>query len=107
MNTIHVKSTPYTTRNMNNILLSAKHNFFKKGKGEDIFIKEENIFPFTDWSKFDPFPQVVVRLSILKDFSVYNCHNPKGVKIVARVRLDVSRLQEDKFRYSFQVLTSN
>ena len=54
LNTIHVKSTPYTTRN---ILLSAKHNFFKKRKGEDIFIKEENIFPFTEWSKFDPVPQ--------------------------------------------------
>ena len=32
--------------------------------------------------------------------SVYNCHNPKGLKFITRLRLGLSR--EHKFKHSFQ-----
>ena len=34
--------------------------------------------------------------------SVYNCHNPKGIKLMTRLRLDLSHLREHKFKHSFE-----
>ena len=34
--------------------------------------------------------------------SVYNCHNPKGLKFITRLRLGLSHLREHKFKHSFQ-----
>ena len=34
--------------------------------------------------------------------SVFNCHNPRGVKLLTRLRLDLSHLCEHKFKYGFQ-----
>ena len=34
--------------------------------------------------------------------SVFNCHNPKGVKLLTRLRLSLSYLREHKFKHGFQ-----
>ena len=34
--------------------------------------------------------------------SLFNCHNPKGIKYELRLRLGLSHLQEHKFKHSFQ-----
>ena len=34
--------------------------------------------------------------------SIYNCHNPKGVKLITRLRLGLSHLREHKFKHNFQ-----
>ena len=34
--------------------------------------------------------------------SAYNCHNPKGLKFITRLRLGLSHLREHKFKHSFQ-----
>ena len=34
--------------------------------------------------------------------SVYNCHNPKGLKFITRLRLGLSHLREHKFKHNFQ-----
>ena len=34
--------------------------------------------------------------------SVYNCHNPKGMKLITRFRLGLSHLREHKFKRNFQ-----
>ena len=34
--------------------------------------------------------------------TVFNCHNPKEVKLLTRLRLDLSHLREHKFKHSFQ-----
>ena len=34
--------------------------------------------------------------------STFNCHNPKGVKLLSRLRLGLSHLREHKFKHSFQ-----
>ena len=34
--------------------------------------------------------------------SVINCHNPRGVKLLTRLRLGLSHLREHKFKHGFQ-----
>ena len=34
--------------------------------------------------------------------STFNCHNPRGIKLVSRLRLGLSHLREHKFKQSFQ-----
>ena len=34
--------------------------------------------------------------------SVYNCHNPKGIKLITGLRLGLSHLKEHKFKCNFQ-----
>ena len=34
--------------------------------------------------------------------SLFNCHNPKGIKFITRLRLGLSHLREHKFKHSFQ-----
>ena len=34
--------------------------------------------------------------------SVFYCHNPRGVKLLTRLRLDLSHLLEHKFKHGFQ-----
>ena len=34
--------------------------------------------------------------------SIFNCHNPKAIKYLSRIRLGLSRLRENKFKHSFQ-----
>ena len=34
--------------------------------------------------------------------NVYDCHNPKGIKLLTRLRLGLSHLREHKFKHRFQ-----
>ena len=34
--------------------------------------------------------------------SLFNCHNPKGIKFITRIQLGLSHLHEHKFKHSFQ-----
>ena len=34
--------------------------------------------------------------------SIFNCHSPNGIKLIARLRLGLSHLCERKFRHNFQ-----
>ena len=34
--------------------------------------------------------------------SVYNCHNPRGICLITRLRLGLSHLREHKFKHGFQ-----
>ena len=35
---------------------------------------------------------------------IYNCHNPKRVKLITRLRLGLSHLREERFEHNFQDL---
>ena len=37
-----------------------------------------------------------------KQNSVYNCHNPKGIRLITRLRLGLSHRREHKLKHSFQ-----
>ena len=103
-NLIPVRPTLCQTRNALNIPpRNTNHNFFKN-----------SFFPstITEWNKLDPGLRKAESLSLFKTNilkfirplpnSVYNCHNPKGLKFITRLRLGLSHLREHKFKHSFQ-----
>ena len=65
-----------------------------------------------EWNKLDhnirnSSSSNIFRKSILKFIrpsanSLFNCHNPKGIKFITRLRLGLSHLREHKFKHSFQ-----
>ena len=68
--------------------------------------------PIIEWNKLDhnirkSSSSNIFRKSILKFIrpsanSLFNCHNPKGIKFITRLRLGSSHLNEHKFKHSFQ-----
>ena len=94
----------YQTRHVANIpYLSFKHNLFKNTFSPSTIL---------EWSKLDLSLQSsasynVFKNSILKFIrpspnKIFEYHNPKGIKLVIRLRLGLSHLQEHKFKHSFQ-----
>ena len=65
-----------------------------------------------EWNKLDhnirnPTSFNIFKKSILKFIrpsanSLFNCHNPKGIKFITRLWLGLSHLLEHKFKHSFQ-----
>ena len=91
---IPTRNEAYQTRQLTNISsLSFKHNFFKNA-----------FFPsaILEWNKLDPSLRNsanynVFKNSILKFIrpfpnEIFQCHNPKGIKLVTRLRLGLSHL---------------
>ena len=98
------RSSSYITRNIHNIpFFKTRHTFLKNC-----------FFPSTiiEWNKLDHNIRNsssfnIFRKSILKFIrpsanSLFNCHNPKGIKFITRLRLGLSHLREHKFKHSFQ-----
>ena len=103
-NIIPVTVSRYNTRNANNIpQFKVKHNFFR-----NCFFPSAVI----EWNKLDlnicnSESLNVFKNSLLKFIrpsgnSVFNCHNPRGVKLLTRSRLGLSHLRERKFKLGFQ-----
>ena len=97
-------NTRYFARNSENIhQLRSKHDFLKK-----------LLFPSTikEWNNLDPqirkskrnsiFKSNILKFRRLKPNNVYYCHNPKGIRLLTRLRLGLSHLREHKFKHSFQ-----
>ena len=94
----------YKTRNTNNILLfKVKHNFF-----QNYFFPSAVI----EWSKLDLnirnseclnfFKKTLLNFIRPSGIIVFNCYNPKGVKLLTKLRLGLSHLRDHKFKHSFQ-----
>ena len=47
---------------------------------------------------------IVTFIGLSANRSIFNSHNPKGIKFILRQRLRLSHLRERKFKYSFQDL---
>ena len=101
---IPVRCAPCTIRIAHNFpIFKSKHIFFKN-----------SFFPSTisEWNKLDPslrnsksfltFKKNILQFIRPSVNSVYNCHNPKGIKLVTRLRLGFSHLREHRFKYNFQ-----
>ena len=104
LNMIPTNNSSYSTRNADSIpQLKMKHNFFRN-----------SFFPsvISEWNKLDFETRnlkslILFKSRILKFIrptanSVFNCHNPKGLKFLTRIRLGLSHLREHKFKHSFQ-----
>ena len=94
----------YRTRQCNKISAkNVKHNFFKN-----------TFFPSTiiEWNKsgwkikncesIETFKKRILSFIRPSPNNTFNCHNPKGIKLLARLRLSLSHLREHKFNHSFQ-----
>ena len=80
-----------------------QNNFFKN-----------SFFPSTisEWIKLDPslcssesfltFKNNILQFIRAAANSVYKCHNPKGIKLITRLRLGLRHLREHKFKHNFQ-----
>ena len=65
-----------------------------------------------EWNNLDPHLGKIESFSVFKSNvlkfiqpspnSTYNCHNPKGIFLITRLRLGLSHLREDKFKHGFQ-----
>ena len=74
---------------------------------------ENSFFPSvaTEWNKLDQnignsenlniFKKKLLKFIRPSGNSVFRCDNPKGVKLLTRLRLDLSDLWEHKFKHSF------
>ena len=101
---IPLRSSNYVTRNIFNIpLLKTRYTVFRSSFFQSTI---------TEWNKLDHNIRNsssfnIFRKSILKFIrssanSLFNCHNPKGIKFITRLRLGLSHLREHKFKHSFQ-----
>ena len=77
-------------------LISAKQSGFKPGEWNklDPSLRNSagyNVFKNTILKFIRPFPS-----------KIFQCHNPKGIKLVTRLRLGLSHLREHKFENSSQ-----
>ena len=94
----------YSTRQCSKIpAINAKHDFVRK-----------TFFPSTiiEWNKLDckikssegieTFKKRIISLIRSSPNSIFNCHNPRGIKFQSWLRLGLSHLGEHKFQHSFQ-----
>ena len=92
------------TRNSQNIpFFNVRHNYFKN-----------SFFPsaIIEWNKLDDSIRnsssfILFKRSILSFIrpisnSIFNIHNPIGIKHLTRIRLGFSHLKEHKFRHNFK-----
>ena len=94
---------PHNTRNANNIpQLTVKHNFFQSSFFSSVYI---------EWNKLDKnicnsenlniFKKKLLKFICPSGKRVSRYHNPKGFNLLTRIRLDLSHLQEHKFKHGF------
>ena len=68
--------------------------------------------PIVEWNNLDPnlrisntygtFKNAILKLLRPSPNSVFECHNPQGIKFLTRLRLGLSHLCEHKCKQSFQ-----
>ena len=101
---IPTRRSLYSTRNISNIpLLNTKHNFFKNSFFPSTIIEWNNLDPHLRKSEnFSLFKSNILKFIRPSPNSVYNCHNPRGICYITRLRLDLSHLREHTFKHGFQ-----
>ena len=93
-----------SARNIHNIpLVNTKHNFFKNSFFLSTIIEWNNLDPHLRKSEnFLVFKSNILKFIRPSPNSVYNCHNPRGICLITRLRLGLSHLREHKFKHGFQ-----
>ena len=102
---IPVRCTSYATITESNIpLIKTKHNFFKNSFFPSAIIEWNNLDPNLRNSRvFESLRKKYLTLYDLPQILfIYQIRNPKGIKLITRLRLGLSHLKEHKFKRSFQ-----
>ena len=98
------KTSSYVTRNAENIpLFNIKHNFYKNSFFPSSIIEWNNLDPkLRNSENLSTFKNNVLKFIRPKPNSFFNCCNLKGIRLITRLRLELSHLREHKFKYNFQ-----
>ena len=92
---------PYNT-NANNIpQFKVKHNFFKNSFFASVVIEWNKLDQYTQLRKYIYLQEKAFEYLKASGNSVFRCHNPKGIKLLTRLRLGLSHLREHKFKHGF------
>ena len=94
----------YETRQINNIpLINVRHNYFKNSFFPSSIIEWNNLdIDIRSASSIDIFKKSILKIIRPKANSIFDIHNPLGVKLLTRLRLGLSHLHDHKFKYNFQ-----
>ena len=92
------------TRNIDNIpQFNVRHTFFRNSYFPSIVTEWNNLDKsIRNSESFSIFKKNILQFIQPSPNSIFNCHNPKGVKLLTRLRLGVSHLRDHKFKHSFQ-----
>ena len=98
-----VRST-YRTRNIDKIpQFKVRHTFFRNSYFPSIVTEWNNLDKsIRNSESFSIFKKNILQFIRPSPNSIFNCHNPKGVKLLTRLRLGLSHLRDHKFKHSFQ-----
>ena len=98
------KASSYVTRNAENIpLFNIKHNFYKNSFFPSSIIEWNNLDPkLCNSENFGNFKNNILKFIRPKPNSFFNCCSLKGIRLITRLRLELSHLREHKFKYNFQ-----
>ena len=101
----HVKQiVTYRTRNIDNIpQFNVRHTFFGNSYFPSIVTERNNLGKSIKNSEsFSTCKKNILKFIRTSPNSIFNCHNPKGVKLLTKLRLGLSHLRDHQFKHSFQ-----
>ena len=97
-----VRST-YRTRNIDSIpQFNVRHTFFRNSYFRYIATEWNNLDKRIRTSEsFSIFKKNILQFIRPSPNSIFNCHNPNGVKLLTRLGLGLSHLRDHNFKHSF------
>ena len=98
------KKSSYITRNADNIpLFNKKHRFYKNSFFPSSIIEWNKLEPnLCNSENFGIFKNNILKFIRPKPNSFFTCCNLKRIRLITRLRLELSHLREHKFKYNFQ-----
>ena len=98
------RSSSYITRNVHNIpFFKTRHTFFKNSFFPSTIIEWNKLdHNIRNSSSFNIFRKSILNFIRPSPNNLFNCHNPKRIKFITRLRLVLSHLCQHKFKHSFQ-----
>ena len=92
------------TKHKNSIpFFNVKHDYFKKIFLPSTVIEWNKLYSNTKNSEsLALFKKRILVFIRLLASSTFQCHNPKGSKLITRLQLGLSHIRFHKFKYSFQ-----
>ena len=84
-------------------LFSGKHNFYINSFFPSAVVKWNNLdLKIINSKIFSAFKKSIFKFIRPSSNSIFNCHSPKGIKLITRLSLGFSQLREHKFQHNFQ-----
>ena len=98
------KNSSCTTRNADNIpFFKFRHNFFKNSFFPSTIAEWNKLAPdLRNSGSFSAFKKSILNFIRPSPNSIFNCHDPKALKFITRLRLGLSHLRYHKFKHNFQ-----